>query len=331
MAFNIHILPSDRNFVSEENATILEAGLSSGLALGYGCSNGNCGKCLARILSGEVHKVRHHDFMMAEQQQISGHVLMCCNTAVTDIVLEATEANSSREIPEQNITAKVKSIDFVNDDVALIHLKTPRTNRLRFLAGQHVKLIGDDLSVASHSISSCPCDDMNLHFQIPSAPGDGFADLVFKRLKKGDPVHITGPLGDFVLHEDSTRPLVFIAWHTGFAPIRSLIEHAMALDVSGNIHLLWLTSSKEDRYLDNLCRSWNDALDNFFYVPIDVDPAHELDAALIIESLNLESDDLSGHDFYIAGNKLLSVAMENFLANSGLQDKQINLDHKTHW
>ena len=116
MAFNIHILPSDRNFVSEENATILEAGLSSGLALGYGCSNGNCGKCLARILSGEVHKVWHHDFMMAEQQQISGHVLMCCNTAVTDIVLEATEANSSREIPEQNITAKVKSIDFVNDD-----------------------------------------------------------------------------------------------------------------------------------------------------------------------------------------------------------------------
>jgi len=330
MAFNIHILPSNRNFIAEGNATILEAGLGSGLALGYGCSNGNCGKCLAKILSGDVHKVRHHDFRITEQDKLSGHVLMCCNTALSDIKLEAPEAISSSEIPEQNITAKVKGINIVNGDVALLHLKTPRTNRLRFFAGQHVKMVGSNLSVASHSISSCPCDDMNLHFQIPGLPGNEFSELVFKNLKKGDSIHITGPRGDFVLDEDSPRPVVFIAWQTGFAPIRSLIEHAMALDLGGDIHLLWLANSKEDRYLDNLCRSWNDALDNFYYVPIDVDPAQEIDPASIIGSLNMESDSLSGFDFYIAGNEILSGVVEDYLASSGLQENQINVDQITH-
>ena len=136
--------------------------------------------------------------------------------------------------------------------------------------------------------------------------------------------------GDFVLDEDSPRALVFIAWQTGFAPIRSLIEHAMALDLSGDIHLLWLANSKKDRYLDNLCRSWNDALDNFYYVPIDVDQAQEIDPAFIIESMNVESGDLSGYDFYLAGNKMLSGAVEGYLVNSGLQKKQIKVDHKTH-
>ena len=99
MAFYIHILPSNRNFIAEGNATILEAGLSSGLALGYGCSNGNCGKCLAKILSGDVHKVRHHDFRITEQDKLSGHVLMCCNTALSDIKLEAPEGGDGSRSP----------------------------------------------------------------------------------------------------------------------------------------------------------------------------------------------------------------------------------------
>ena len=138
MTSKIRILPSGHEFLSEGRSTLLEAGLSSGLALGYGCSNGNCGKCLAKIVSGEVKKVRHYDFRISAEQKAANHVLMCSNAALTDVVLEAPEANSSSEIPLQHITAKVKKIEVVNEHVALVHLKTPRTNRLRFLAGQYV-------------------------------------------------------------------------------------------------------------------------------------------------------------------------------------------------
>lgn len=328
MTAHVRIMPSGHDFFSEGNSNLLEAGLRSGLALKYGCSNGNCGECLARVVSGEVQKIQHHDYEISDIKKASGHVLMCCNTAVTDVVLEAPEAHSASEIPQQKITAKVKSVKFVNDDVALIHLKTPRTNRLRFLAGQHVLLGGNDIPAANHSVSSCPCDDMNLHFQVPMISGNEFSDHVFNHIKSGDPINITGPRGDFILNEDSPHSLVFVAWHTGFAPIRSLIEHAMALDVAENIHFVWIAASKKDRFLDNLCRSWEDALDNFHYTPVDADLTDDsLDKKqLIVNHINIELDDLADYDFYISGNRALLDSCRNTLTKNGLPPEQLSSD-----
>ena len=304
MPNKITILPSGRSFPSEGNSTLLEAGLHSGLALGYGCSNGNCGECVARIVSGEVRKVRHHDCTIREEDDTSGHLLMCCNSAISDVVLEAPEAQSSKEIPRQQITARVKSIEINNNDVALLHLKTPRTRRLRFLAGQQVKLGGDFLPAAIQPISSCPCDDMNLHFQIARLADDDFSNHIFSHLRKGDAINIDGPEGDFVLNENSPRSLVFIAWHTGFAPVRSLIEHAMSLEIANNMKLLWMTRSKNDRYQDNLCRSWQDAFENFDYLPVDADLGNEkISTDLTLRFLNIKMPELDKYDFYVAGNR----------------------------
>ena len=301
MPNNIKILPGGRSFPCEGNSTLLEAGLQAGLALGYGCSNGNCGECVARIVSGEVRKSRHHDYMISEEKRNSGHVLMCCNTAVTDIVLEAPEARDSAEIPRQQITARVRNLEIVNGDVALLHLKTPRAQRLRFLAGQQVKLGGGGIPQASYPLGSCPCDDMNLHFHLPKRRNDAFSEYVFSRLKKGDQIDIEGPEGDFVLDETSTKPLVFIAWHTGFAPVRSLIEHAMALEFSGGIRLLWMTRGKADRYQDNLCRSWRDAFDDFQYLPVDAPDDGAIDTASALALLKIDRADMGNYDFYVAG------------------------------
>ncbi len=332
MTAQIHILPSGRKFPSEGNSSLLEAGLRAGLRLGYGCSNGNCGECLARIVSGEVEKIRHHDYKIYEEKAVSGHVLMCCNAAVTDVVLEADEASGASEIPQQQITAKVRDISIVNDDTALIHLRTPRTNRLRFLAGQHVQLGGNGIPVATHPVGSCPCDDMHLHFQIALNKGDEFSDHVFNKMRHGDPIEINGPQGDFILDEDSPRSLIFIAWRTGFAPVRSLIEHAMALELAESIHLVWVAKNKQDRYLDNLCRSWRDALDNFFYIPLDADL--EKDAGdisqEIIQHLNIEPDKLADHDCYIAGNELFTNPCKMTMISNGLPREQLKTDQITH-
>lgn len=332
MTAHVRILPSGHDFFSEGSSSLLEGGLRSGLALNYACSNGNCGKCMARVVSGEVNKVSHHDFIISDEQKASGHILMCCNTAVTDVVLEAIEAHGANDIPSQTITAKVKKIIFPEENVALLHLKTPRTNRLRFLAGQYVLLGGNNIPAANHSVSSCPCDDMNLHFQIPRVAGSEFSEHVFNNMKSGDEVEINGPRGDFTLNEDSPRSLVFIVWHTGFAPIRSLVEHAMALDIAETIHVVWIAPGKKERYLSNLCRSWQDALDNFKYTSIDASmrPENADENAAIISRLTLELDELSDYDFYIAGNQPLIDACEAVLLNNGLAKDQLLSDLINH-
>jgi len=324
MAKNIKILPSGHEFVSEGNSTLLEAGLHAGLALNYACSNGNCGQCLAKIIAGEVEKVRHHDYIISESQRATGNVLMCCNTASTDVTLEASEALSSSEIPQQQITAKVRSMEIVNNNVALLHLKTPRTNRLRFLAGQNVQLGGNNMPTGTLPISSCPCDDMNVHFQVPAIAGNELSDYIFSQLKKGDPVEINGPGGDFVLDENSPRPHVFIAWHTGFGPIRSVIEHAMALEISEAMHLVWITNNEADRYQNNLCRSWQDAFDNFFYMPVDDDGSYgALNLASILEQLSIKSDNFPSYDFYVAGNEALLNTCQQVLPPDHLKTTRV--------
>jgi len=330
MQHSIKILPGGRTIPCDGNSTLLEAGLRAGLALGYGCSNGNCGECVARVVSGEVHKVRHHDFAISEEKRSSGHVLMCCNTAATDVVLEALEAHGSSEIPRQEISARVRNIEIVNGDVALLHLKTPRTQRLRFLAGQQVQLEVPGVGPAVYPVGSCPCDDMNLHFQLPRAPGTAFSEHVFTRLGKGDRVDIKGPDGDFVLDETSQRPLVFIAWHTGFAPVRSLIEHAMALEFAGSMRLVWVALDRRDRYQENLCRSWQDAFDNFFYLPVDANPRDgSISTATILELLTIEPTDMHNYAFYVAGDQAFTGAFRQDTGWSFLTTPQTPDNNRT--
>ena len=124
MAAQVRILPSGHEFLIEGSDSILEAGLRGGLALNYGCSNGNCGLCKARVCSGQVKKIQPHDYVLSEAEKSLGYILTCSNTAVTDVVLEADEAFGSQDIPPQEIEIRVKKIEQPDDRVIMLHAKT---------------------------------------------------------------------------------------------------------------------------------------------------------------------------------------------------------------
>jgi ferredoxin-NADP reductase len=118
---------------------------------------------------------------------------------------------------------------------------------------------------AQHPIASCPCDDRNLQFFIPRDTEDPLAEQpVCRRVKPGDAISVRGPVGEFVL-ADSPHPLVFAACDTGFAPIKSLIEHALSLDAAPSITLFWLATRPDGHFMANQCRAWSEALDPFEY------------------------------------------------------------------
>ena len=98
MAAHIRVFPSEHEFFLEGNDSILEAALRAGLALNYGCSNGNCGLCKAKILSGQVKKIRPHDYVISVAEKAQGYALLCSTTAVTGLAIEALEADGVRDI-----------------------------------------------------------------------------------------------------------------------------------------------------------------------------------------------------------------------------------------
>ena len=324
MTAHVQLKPSGHEFFVDGNDSLLEAALRAGLALDYGCSAGSCGKCKAKVLSGQVQKTRHSDYVLSAAEKGAGVVLMCCNTAAVDLVIEAREAHGATDMPLQSIEARVKSVAPIAEDMRLLHLQTPRSNRLRFLAGQSVTLELPGGITASCPVASCPCDDRNLQFHVRQREGDAFAEHVFARLKGADSVRVEGPRGDFVLNEDSSRPLVFIAGGTGFAPIKSLIEHAMALEAAESLSLIWLASAKHGHYLDNLCRSWSDALDDFRYLPLTIDGAWSQQAVerVLPQALAAHAG-LEDCDVYVAGPAALTSAAEYLLLERGLKRTQL--------
>jgi CDP-4-dehydro-6-deoxyglucose reductase len=307
MSAHVTIQPSGHEFFVEGNDTLLEAALRNGISLNYGCSNGNCGDCRARVVSGEVKKVHAHDYVLKQAEKDAGVVLLCSYAPVNDVVIEANVAGA-RDIPVQQLAAKVKSVEVFNPQIAALHILAPRSQRLRFLGGQNIQVGFGGVS-GRYAIASCPCEDRHIEVHIPRRSGDAFADALFAKLSANDSVEVEGPYGEFVLDEDSPRPVIFLAFGAGFAPIKSLIQHAMSLELAESMDLHWLADAA-GHYQDNLCRAWTDALDNFNYVPHA--PTDDLEA--LLESIVVDYPDLHRFDVYAAGTAAqLEQARERFV------------------
>jgi CDP-4-dehydro-6-deoxyglucose reductase, E3 len=315
MSAHVTIQPSGHEFFVESNDTLLEAALRAGVSLNYGCSNGNCGECRARLISGEVKKVHAHDYVLSQAEKDAGVFLLCSCAAVNDVVIEANVAGA-QDIQMQQLAAKIKSVEVFNPQVAALHLLAPRSQRLRFLAGQSIRLSAHGVS-GHYAIASCPCEERHIEIQILRKPGDAFSELLFSGLKAHDSVEVEGPYGEFVLEDASTRPVIFLAFGVGFAPIKSLIQHSMSLDLAEAMDLHWLADGA-GHYQNNLCRAWADALDNFTYIP----HAHSDDVETTLANIVTDYPDLHRFDVYAAGTAAqLQIARSLFLKH-GLPEQR---------
>lgn len=330
MASHVKFQPSGHEFFVDGSDTILESALRAGLAPNYGCSNGKCGLCKARVVSGELLEVRPHEYVLSEAEKASGYALMCSNTAVSDVVIEAGEAQCGTDIPRQQVTAHVKNITPLGEEMLLLQLKTPENTRLRFLSGQNVVLrIGQSLT-AEYPIAGCPCDDRNLPFHIPRKAGHYFSEHVAGKLAVGDAVVLDGPSGEFVLRGDSIRSMIFIAFGIGFAPLKGMMEQALALDTGGSVRLYWVVSRESELYFSSWPRAMAHALDNFHYTPLvataNLETAAGRREQLVGGVLRRIEDDcpvLRDFDLYVAGPEPLVEAGRRWLLARGVPETQL--------
>jgi NAD(P)H-flavin reductase len=139
-------------------------------------------------------------------------------------------------------------------------------------------------------------------------------------LRSGDSLSLRGPSGAFVL-QDGGRPSAFIACDTGFAPIRSLIEHAIAQDARVPLSLDWLALRPDGHYLANQCRAWAAAFDDFRYAAhTAADP--EPGATAIVANLG-GAFRLDGRDVYVAGPAAFVAATVARLEVAGVPPRQV--------
>lgn len=294
--YTVELEPSGRRFEVQPGESILQGGLRAGANLRYSCSNGTCGDCRARLLQGAIDPIQHHDFCFSAAETAQGGILMCSNTALGDLRLAVTEIGAVEDIPAQQVTAKISKVEYPSDDHAVVHLRTPRSKTLQFLAGQEVRVsFAADLTCRL-PLANCPCDGLRPQFHLRRSHGDPLSERLFGALRSGATCELSGPLGDFVLREETHKPLLFIAYETGFAPVYSLLEHVIALDWQAPLHLVWLADDECGLYLKNYCRSLQDALDDFTFRVAELGESERFLPEL--RTLLEQDAELSSYDVY---------------------------------
>ena len=263
MSYEVQLKADGKRFIVEHGEAILEAALKAGLNAAYGCNNGNCGLCSARLLEGKIDKIKGSDYVFTESLKAQHYFLMCSNTPASNITVAAEIADRSKQIPIQYFRAKLSKVDRVAEQLAVVRMRVARSHRLRFMAGQSVSLKHRNYGSRRLSIASCPCDSTELEFHI-QCDNDETSRNLCEQYRLGEWFDVEGPYGHFTFSENLERPVVLIACDTGFAASKSLIEHIVAQESEVPVHL-YRASFEVPIYMENLCFAWRDALDQLSY------------------------------------------------------------------
>jgi ferredoxin-NADP reductase len=95
-----------------------------------------------------------------------------------------------------------------------------------FRPGQWVNFRFPEGVSRAYTIASAPERPQAIQLCVRVGAGKGGAAV--QRLEAGAEVTIDGPFGDFLLPEDDSRPVVFVAGDVGIAPIRIIVLHMLA-------------------------------------------------------------------------------------------------------
>lgn len=328
MAFEITVLPSQHTFAAEAGETILNAALRQGVMLPYGCGDGSCGACRGKVVSGQVEHGSAPSHVLSDQDRAAGGALLCCASARSDLALEA------RELPAQpprvkTLPARVQKLTRAAPDVMLIELKLPPNEHLQFLPGQYLEILLKGGARRAFSLANAPADDSCLQLHVRHLPGGLFTDQVFTTMKERDILRVCGPRGSFFLREDSAKPMLLVAGGTGLAPIKAIVEHAVAKRSTRPMAVYWGGRTLADLYLLPLAEQW--AAAGVRFVPVLSEPAagdHWCGRSGFVHAAAMvDYPDLSGHQVYVCGSPaMVAAARHDFVGQCRLPENEFFAD-----
>jgi NAD(P)H-flavin reductase len=224
-------------------------------------------------------------------------------------------ATYQAHLKEKNIlTAKVR--DFV--------LELPcYGDCFEYESGQFVLLKVGELSRA-YSIARAPggkhCE---LILNIEIVP-DGRLTPLLDKIEVGEKIDVQGPFGYFVLKSPPEKKLVFVATSVGVAPLRTMIESALAADAERNVTLYFGVRNEKDIFYKEDFEALAAAHPNFEFVLTLSKPSENWDGSRgrvtnILPEVEFDNET----DFYLCGGKPMIDDTKKILLANGVNEEQI--------
>ena len=340
MQYQVELKKSGRTFTVEEDETVLEAAIRQGVQLPYGCKNGACGSCKGKVLEGRIEHGDHSQSALSTLDETAGATLLCCAHPKSNVLIDVREIQGGGDIPVRKVPCRIQTIAYPSNDVAILQLQLPASERFQFLAGQYLEFLLKDNKRRAYSIASAPHQEGPIELHIRHLPGGLFTDPLFgqgadgKAIKEKDILRFEGPQGSFFLREDTQKPIIFLASGTGFAPIKSILLHMREKNIDREVYFYWGGRRPKDLYMDTLCQEFASTLPRFHYIPVISDALPEDHwvgrTGFVHHAVMADFPDLSPFQVYACGAPIvIQSAQTDFVEQCGLPEDEFYADSFT--
>jgi NAD(P)H-flavin reductase/ferredoxin len=243
----------------------------AGASVPFQCKAGACGTCATEVVAGREALgragAREIRTLKAAGVDPDRYRLPCLCTAGGDVVFGAPA--NARETGTGLATRElvVESYRPLNLTVCEVRFRVEGDEEFRYRPGQYMvfSIPGTTGPVRrSYSIST-PASEVG-HFEVcVRAVAGGHGSNYIHRLRPGSRLVAEGPVGDFVLDEDSDREILMVATGTGMSPIKSMLLHLLESGATRPVRLLFGLRTTEDLFYTDLLRGLKARYPEFRY------------------------------------------------------------------
>lgn len=176
------------------------------------------------------------------------------------------------------------------------------------------------------SLLSTPLDP---HIAIVTRLQSSAYKRVLFHLSLGDEIKFAGPTGNFLLHDDPIIPAVLIAGGVGIAPFMCMIRDATARRSAQQIFLFYGNQTKENAAFLSELTEIERVNPYFKFIPVLAEPDEqwEGESGFITDTLVKKYvSDLDGPLYYICGSPAMVTALQETLAEMGINEDRIMVE-----
>lgn len=327
MSFTVKIRPLGESLAVELGQTILEAALARDLPYPHGCRSGNCGACKSELLAGEAEMSPYSEFALTEAEKDNGLILACRAVPWSDCEVRILDTDETVAHPSRRLVCRVASVDSATHDIRRIRLAVESGGPFDFSAGQYASLEFPGLPPRDYSMANRP-DEATLEFHIRLLAGGAVTPYVSSRLRPGDTVTVSGPFGASYLREKHAGPILALAGGSGLAPIKSIVETALARGMRQPIHLYFGVRDERDLYLEDHFRTLAARHPNLAFVPVLSAPSGPTQrrTGLLCDVVRQDFATLDGAKAYLAGPPAMVETAVAALTDLGVRRQDCHAD-----
>lgn len=304
----------DRPIAVEAGDTILASLLRAGVPFPFSCQAGNCGTCKCELVSGDILELEHSEHALSAEERAKGIILACRSQVWDDTTVRRIDAEELVLHPSRVMRCRVLEVEDLTHDIKGLRLAVEAGGPMTFSAGQYAQLEFAPGLSRHYSMANTP-DEPELRFYVRHTPGGRTSAYVATRLKAGDHVKVSGPLGVSYLRDGHRGPVLLAAAGSGLAPMESILRTLLGRGHDAPVRLYFGVGSERDVYHEALLRKLAAEHPRFAY-QIVVGPLGG----------NLQLPDAEHLMAYLAGPPAMVEAATAMLSAHGLAPRQIHAD-----